>query len=82
MDEFTKRLIAIQQEQKLSDGAMADYIGCSRQHYQMVRTGLAGLGLIVVRGALQAFAGDKELIKHAAEWLANDPAISTGKETV
>ena len=69
MDEFVKRLIAIQQEQKLFDGDMAEKIGCSRQLYQMTRTNQAPLGLVIIRGGLRAFPGDRELIKGAALWI-------------
>lgn len=59
--EFIGTLTALQKWQGLTDKEMADRIGCSRQLYQMTRTGKVPVGLTILRGSVAAFPELQEM---------------------
>ena len=64
--EFQEHLREVQQLEALTDREMADRIGCSRQLYNMTRTGKAPIGYKILEGAVRAFP---ELEKPALNFL-------------
>lgn len=58
MDSIPKlmdKVKQIQDKQGYPDGEMAEILGCSRQLYQMTRTGKAQLGTKILKGIIKAF---------------------------
>ena len=53
--EFLGHLREIQQLEALTDQEIADRIGCSRQLYNMTRTGKISVGYKILEGAVRAF---------------------------
>lgn len=69
---LVESLKRIQDEQRLTDGAMAQKLGCTRQLYQATKTGKISLGLTILKGSTMAFP---ELIGDAIFFLTNDAHI-------
>lgn len=53
--ELIEKLKQIQGQQALTDGQMAEKLGCTRQLYQATKTGRIPIGLTILKGATKAF---------------------------
>jgi len=73
--ELIETLGQIQKANRLNDSQMAERLGCTRQLYQMTRTGKATIGLTILKGAVRAFP---EVIGDAIFFLTNGADIRTG----
>lgn len=64
-----KKLAEIQNKEGLSDGKMAKRLGCSRQLWQMTRSGETPLGMTVLKCILRRFP---ELVQTTLIFLSGD----------
>ena len=53
--ELIRKLTEIQARNKLTDGEMAQTLGCSRQLYNATKMGKISIGLTILRGIKQSF---------------------------